>query len=204
MLCKHLGLVNYQPTFDAMKAFTRSRTHDTEDEIWLLQHPPVYTQGLSGKAEHILNPGSVPVIQIDRGGQVTYHGPGQWVAYVLYDLRRNRVNIRELVSILEIAVIDLLAELGVSSEGNSDARGVYVDGRKVASLGLKVSRGCSYHGLALNSHMDLSPFEGINPCGYSGLEVTSLLSLLGDQCPSMDSLGQLLLRNLKRSLPTPH
>lgn len=202
MQYRRLGQVDFQSTFESMKAFTASRTSDTEDEIWLLQHPPVYTQGLSGKAEHVLDPGGIPVIQIDRGGQVTYHGPGQWVAYVLYDLRRAGVNIRELVNLLECAVINLLAEFNVTAYGDPAARGVYVDGRKIAALGLKVSRGRSYHGLSLNADMDLTPFSGINPCGYAGLDVTSVARELGEACyPSTPVLGEALLQHLGRLLP---
>ena len=202
MQYRRLGQVDFQATFESMKAFTASRTSDTEDEIWLLQHPPVYTQGLSGKAEHVLDPGGIPVIQIDRGGQVTYHGPGQWVAYVLYDLRRAGVNIRELVNLLECAVINLLAEFNVTAYGDPAARGVYVDGRKIAALGLKVSRGRSYHGLSLNADMDLTPFSGINPCGYAGLDVTSVARELGEACyPSTPVLGEALLQHLGRLLP---
>ena len=202
MQYRRLGQVDFQSTFESMKAFTASRTSDTEDEIWLLQHPPVYTQGLSGKAEHVLDPRGIPVIQIDRGGQVTYHGPGQWVAYVLYDLRRAGVNIRELVSLLECAVINLLAEFNVTAYGDPAARGVYVDGRKIAALGLKVSRGRSYHGLSLNADMDLTPFSGINPCGYAGLDVTSVARELGEACyPSTPVLGEALLQHLGRLLP---
>ena len=202
MQYRRLGQVDFQATFESMKAFTASRTSDTEDEIWLLQHPPVYTQGLSGKAEHVLDPGGIPVIQIDRGGQVTYHGPGQWVAYVLYDLRRAGVNIRELVNLLECAVINLLAEFNVTAYGDPAARGVYVDGRKIAALGLKVSRGRSYHGLSLNADMDLTPFSGINPCGYAGLDVTSVARELGEACyPSTPVLGEALLEHLGRLLP---
>jgi lipoyl(octanoyl) transferase len=153
-----MGLVAYQPTLVSMKAFTAGRTATTEDEIWLLQHPPVYTQGLSGKPEHVLDPGDIPVVQIDRGGQVTYHGPGQWVAYILYDLRRAGVNVRELVTLLETAVINLLAELDIVANGDPQARGVYVDGCKIAAMGLRVSRGRSYHGLSLNADMNLAPF----------------------------------------------
>ena len=138
MQCRHMGLVAYQPTLVSMKAFTAGRTATTEDEIWLLQHPPVYTQGLSGKPEHVLDPGDIPVVQIDRGGQVTYHGPGQWVAYILYDLRRAGVNVRELVTLLETAVINLLAELDIVANGDPQARGVYVDGCKIAAMGLRV------------------------------------------------------------------
>lgn len=203
MQCQRLGSVDFQSTFDAMKAFTAARDDSTEDEIWLLQHPPVYTQGLSGKAEHVLDASGIPVIQIDRGGQVTYHGPGQWVAYVLYDLRRAGVNVRQLVTLLETAVIDVLAQWEIEAYGDPAARGVYVEGQKIAALGLKVSRGRSYHGLSLNVDMDLSPFSGINPCGYEGLEVTSMAKLLGADCPSMTHVGDALLRHLQRTLPTP-
>ena len=203
MQCRRLGVVDYQPTFDAMKRFTAERTAETEDEIWLLQHPPVYTQGLTGRTEHVLDAGAIPVIQIDRGGQVTYHGPGQWVAYILYDLRRANVNIRELVTLLENAVVALLGEWGLSASGDPSARGVYVDGRKIAALGLKVSRGRVYHGLSLNVDMDLAPFKGINPCGYEGLEVTSMAALLGENCPDMESVAESLLAQLVSALPTP-
>ena len=203
MRCRRLGVVDYQPTFDAMKRFTAERTAETEDEIWLLQHPPVYTQGLTGRTEHVLDAGAIPVIQIDRGGQVTYHGPGQWVAYILYDLRRANVNIRELVTLLENAVVALLGEWGLSASGDPSARGVYVDGRKIAALGLKVSRGRAYHGLSLNVDMDLAPFKGINPCGYEGLEVTSMAALLGENCPAMESVAESLLAQLLAALPTP-
>ena len=203
MQCRRLGVVDYQPTFDAMKRFTAERTAETEDEIWLLQHPPVYTQGLTGRTEHVLDAGTIPVIQIDRGGQVTYHGPGQWVAYILYDLRRANVNIRELVTLLENAVVALLGECGLSAYGDPSARGVYVDGRKIAALGLKVSRGRAYHGLSLNVDMDLAPFKGINPCGYEGLEVTSMAALLGENCPDMESVAESLLAQLVLVLPTP-
>ena len=203
MQCRRLGVVDYQPTFDAMKRFTAERTAETEDEIWLLQHPPVYTQGLTGRTEHVLDAGAIPVIQIDRGGQVTYHGPGQWVAYILYDLRRANVNIRELVTLLENAVVALLGEWGLSASGDPSARGVYVDGHKIAALGLKVSRGRAYHGLSLNVDMDLAPFKGINPCGYEGLEVTSMAALLGENCPDMESVAESLLAQLVLALPTP-
>lgn len=198
-----MGLVAYQPTLESMKAFTAGRTATTEDEIWLLQHPPVYTQGLSGKPEHVLDPGDIPVVQIDRGGQVTYHGPGQWVAYVLYDLRRAGVNVRELVTLLETAVINLLAELDIVANGDPQARGVYVDGCKIAAMGLRVSRGRSYHGLSLNADMDLAPFTGINPCGYEDLRVTSIAALLGDRCPPLEAVGALLVRHLQDLLPSP-
>ena len=203
MQCRRMGLVAYQPTLESMKAFTAGRTATTEDEIWLLQHPSVYTQGLSGKPEHVLDPGDIPVVQIDRGGQVTYHGPGQWVAYILYDLRRAGVNVRELVTLLETAVINLLAELDIVANGDPQARGVYVDGCKIAAMGLRVSRGRSYHGLSLNADMDLAPFSGINPCGYEGLAVTSIAELLGDRCPPIEAVGALLVRHLQDVLPSP-
>ncbi len=201
MQFRRLGLVDFELTFESMKAFTAARSADTEDEIWLLQHAPVYTQGLSGKAEHVLDAGKIPVVHIDRGGQVTYHGPGQWVAYVLYDLRRAGVTIRDLVERLERAVINLLADLGITACGDPSARGVYVEGRKIAALGLKVSRGRSYHGLSLNVDMDLAPFRGINPCGYEGLEVTSVARELGaDQAVDFSDLGERLLHHLEQVL----
>jgi len=169
---KFLGQVEYQPTWDAMKQFTAQRARDTRDEIWMLQHPPVYTQGLAGKAEHVLRANGIPVVNIDRGGQITYHGPGQVVAYLLLDLRRWKLNVRELVRLMEQAVIDLLAAYGVVAQGRIDAPGVYIQGAKIASLGLKIRSGCCYHGIAFNVDMDLGPFDCINPCGYAGLRVT--------------------------------
>jgi len=201
MQFRRLGLVDFEPTFESMKAFTAARSTDTDDEIWLLQHPPVYTQGLSGKAEHVLDAGNIPLVHIDRGGQVTYHGPGQWVAYILYDLRRAGVTIRDLVERLERAVINVLADLGITACGDPSARGVYVESRKIAALGLKVSRGRSYHGLSLNVDMDLAPFQGINPCGYEGLEVTSVARELGaDKAVDFSDLGERLLHHLEQAL----
>lgn len=171
-LVRHLGLAEYQPTFEAMQQFTAERTADTRDEIWLLQHPPTYTQGQAGKPEHLLNPNNIPVVQIDRGGQVTYHGPGQIVMYLLLDLRRWKLNVRQLVRLMEQSVIDLLAAHGVEARGREDAPGVYVGDAKIAALGLKIKHGCCYHGLSFNVDMDLAPFAGINPCGYAGLQVT--------------------------------
>jgi len=167
-----LGLVEYVPTWEAMKRFTAERTETTRDEIWLVQHPPTYTQGLAGKPEHLLNPSNIPVVQIDRGGQITYHGPGQIVAYVLLDMRRWKIGVRELVSLMEQAVIDLLGELGVAAHAKKEAPGVYVGDAKIAALGLKIKNGYCYHGLSFNVDMDLSPFDNINPCGYAGLRVT--------------------------------
>ena len=172
-----LGLVEYEPTWRAMQRFTAARTRDTADEIWLVQHPPTYTQGQAGKPEHLLNPTAIPVVKIDRGGQITYHGPGQIVAYLLLDLRRWKLNVRELVRLMEQAVIDLLGEYGVAAQGREDAPGVYVNDAKIASLGLKIKNGCCYHGLALNVDMNLTPFNHINPCGYQGLRVTQCVAL---------------------------
>ncbi len=170
-----LGLVDYVPTWRAMQRFTAERTAHTVDEIWLLQHPPTYTQGQAGKPEHVLNPGDIPVVQIDRGGQVTYHGPGQIVLYLLLDLGRWRLNVRELVTLMEQAVIALLAEHGVAAHSRRDAPGVYVGDAKIAALGLKIRNGCCYHGLSFNVDMDLEPFSRINPCGYQGLRVTQCI-----------------------------
>jgi lipoyl(octanoyl) transferase len=173
---KSLGMVDYEPTWRAMQRFTAERTADTVDEIWLVQHPPTYTQGQAGKPEHLLNPTDIPVVKIDRGGQITYHGPGQIVAYLLLDLRRWKINVRELVRLMEQAVIDLLAEYGVKAEGREEAPGVYVGDAKIAALGLKIKNSCSYHGLAFNVDMDLTPFANINPCGYEGLQVTQCIA----------------------------
>ncbi len=189
-----LGLVEYQPTWDAMKAFTAQRTADTRDEIWLLQHPPVYTQGQAGKPEHLLNARNIPVVKIDRGGQITYHGPGQIVAYLLLDLRRWHLNVRQLVRLMEQSVIDLLAERGVVAEGRADAPGVYVGNAKIAALGLKIKNGCCYHGLSFNVDMDLTPFSQINPCGYAGLRVTQARDL--GIAAAQAELEQHLARNL--------
>ena len=171
---RELGQVDYQPTWHAMQRFTDSRGADTPDEIWLLEHAPVFTQGQAGKAEHVLFPGDIPVVQVDRGGQVTYHGPGQLVAYLLLDVRRSGIGVRELVSRIERSLIDLLASYGVNANAKPDAPGVYVDGAKIASLGLRIRNGRSFHGLALNVDMDLQPFQRINPCGYAGMAMTQL------------------------------
>jgi lipoyl(octanoyl) transferase len=171
------GLVPYAETLAAMQAFTDRRSPETPDEIWFLEHPPVYTLGLGARPEHVLDPGETPVVRTDRGGQVTWHGPGQLVAYVLLDLRRRRLGIRSLVSALEGAVIGFLSELGIEGARRPGAPGVYVDGAKIAALGLRVRRNSSYHGLALNVAPDLAAFRGINPCGYPGMPVTSLEKL---------------------------
>lgn len=175
---REYGLVDYPVAWQAMQRFTNERTADTVDEIWLLQHPPVFTQGQAGKAEHLLLPGDIPVVQVDRGGQVTYHGPGQLVCYLLLDVRRLGIGVRELVSRIELSLIDLLASYGVQALAKPDAPGVYVDGAKIASLGLRIRNGRSFHGLALNVDMDLEPFRRINPCGYAGMAMTQLADLV--------------------------
>jgi lipoyl(octanoyl) transferase len=176
-----LGRTEYEPTWRAMQAFTGARTHSTPDEIWLTEHPPVYTLGLAGRREHLLRGNGIPVIKVDRGGQITYHGPGQLVVYVLCDLRRARLGIRALVRAMEAAVVEWLGTLEVSAYGKAAAPGVYVlrpgGEAKIAALGLRVSKGCTYHGLAVNVEMDLSPFADIDPCGYRGLAVTQLADL---------------------------
>jgi lipoyl(octanoyl) transferase len=174
---RHLSLTPYEPTWRAMQAFTAARTADTADEIWLTEHPPTYTLGLAGKLEHVLDAGDIPVVKIDRGGQVTYHAPGQLVAYVLLDLKRQPYGVKELVRRLEEAIIQTLAALGVAGARQAGMPGVYVGGAKIAAIGLKVSRGATFHGLSLNIDMDLAAFGGINPCGYAGLASTSLAAL---------------------------
>ena len=172
---RHLGLQAYHPIWKAMQTFTNERNPDSDDEIWLLQHPPVFTLGQAGKTEHILNPGNIPVIKIDRGGQVTYHGPGQLIAYLMIDLRKKSLGPRHLVTIMEETLINLLADYGIQGHLQAGAPGVFVNDCKIASLGLRIRKGCSFHGLALNVDMDLSPFQGINPCGYEGLAMTQLI-----------------------------
>ncbi|MFJ3525086.1 lipoyl(octanoyl) transferase LipB [Pseudomonas sp. NPDC090203] len=176
---RDLGLIDYEPAWQAMQRFTDGRDRQTPDEIWLVQHPPVFTQGQSGKPEHLLLPADIPVVQVDRGGQVTYHGPGQLVVYLLLDVRRLGFGVRELVTRIENSLIDLLASYGVTAAARPEAPGVYVDGAKIASLGLRIRNGCSFHGLALNVDMDLEPFQRINPCGYAGLAMTQLRDLAG-------------------------
>ncbi len=198
LIVRHLGRRDYLPTWEAMRAFTDARTATTPSELWIVEHPAVFTQGQAGKAEHLLAPGDIPVVQTDRGGQVTYHGPGQLVVYLLVSLRDAGVGIRGLVSIIEQAIIDLLGARGIEAQARPDAPGVYVDGRKIASLGLRVRRGFTYHGLALNVSNDLEPFRRINPCGHAGLEVTSTLQLgIGDDT---DVLAQELSQRLADAL----
>jgi lipoyl(octanoyl) transferase len=174
-----LGRSEYEPTWRAMQVYTSRRGPETPDELWLVEHPPVYTLGQAGRAEHLLDPQCIPVIRVDRGGQVTYHGPGQLVAYLLLDLRRARLGVKGLVALLERAVVDLLAAYEIPAETRPGAPGVYVAGAKIASLGIRVRNGCTYHGLAVNVDMDLEPFSRINPCGYPGQAVTQLRELGG-------------------------
>lgn len=190
VIIRQRGLVDYVDTWQEMIQFTQQRTCDTPDEIWLLQHPPVYTQGIAGKAEHLLAPGKIPVIQTDRGGQITYHGPGQLIAYLLLDLRRWQLGVRQLVRIMENAVIQLLHGYGIHAQNRIDAPGVYVDDAKIASLGLRIRHGACYHGIALNVDMDLSPFSAINPCGFPGLRITQISEL--GMTESIDELGEKL------------
>jgi lipoyl(octanoyl) transferase len=192
---KRLGCVNYLSTWRAMQNFTAARDAATPDELWLLQHPPVYTLGVAGRSEHLPRiDNGIPVIKIDRGGQITYHGPGQIVAYLLLDMRRRGLSVRPLVRIMEQAVIDLLADYGMTAHGRNEAPGVYVGEAKIAALGLRIKHGCCYHGLALNADMDLSPFHAINPCGYPGLEVTQTRNLgIRD---SLGTLGAMLAEQL--------
>lgn len=191
---KDLGRTHYEGVFHAMKAFTASRTETTPDEIWLTEHEPVFTQGQAGKAEHLLAPGSIPVVQTDRGGQVTYHGPGQIVGYLMFDLKRLGVSVRGLVTGIEEAVVSLLVDYGIVAAPRADAPGVYVGGAKIAALGLRVRRGCSYHGLALNVCMDLEPFSRINPCGLLDMQVTQVCDLGGPE--DLGAVRSLLLDKL--------
>ncbi|HDZ8835935.1 lipoyl(octanoyl) transferase LipB [Aeromonas dhakensis] len=205
LLVRQLGRRPYQPVWDAMKAFTDSRTPDTPDEFWVVEHDPVYTQGQAGKAEHLLAPGDIPVVQSDRGGQVTYHGPGQLVLYVLVDVRRSKLTVRELVTCLETAIINTLAKSGIEAYAKPDAPGVYVKNQlgaslqteaKLASLGLRIRKGCSFHGLALNINMDMTPFLRINPCGYAGMAMTQTSALGGPQ--SVAEAQSILVAELAR------
>jgi lipoyl(octanoyl) transferase len=199
ILLRNLGFADYEPVWRRMQAFTDARDEATPDELWLVEHPPVFTLGLNGRREHVLDPGPIPVIPVDRGGQVTYHGPGQAVLYVLVDLRRRGLGVRALVTLLEQTVIAFLADHGIRAEARPDAPGVYVDGAKIAALGLRVRRGASYHGLSLNVDPDLSAFGRINPCGYEGLETTSL-KRLGVQI-DVETAGRAVADKLMHTLP---
>ena len=199
---RRLGRVDYEPTWRAMQDFTASRAPETPDELWIVEHPPVYTLGQAGKPEHILEDVGIPIVKIDRGGQVTYHGPGQVVIYLLLDLQRLKIKVRELVTAIEQAVIDFLAVQGVAAERRAGAPGVYVGDAKIAALGLKIKNGCSYHGLALNVDMDLSPFAAINPCGYAGLKVIQTKDL--DIPLTAHEAGEQLSQQLLQQLDQQH
>ena len=180
VIIRHLGLQPYEPTWRKMQQLTDHRDTDTVDEIWLLEHQPVFTQGQAGKAEHLLNTGDIPVVQVDRGGQVTYHGPGQLIVYLMINLRRRKIGVREIVTLMEHSIISVLADFSVPAYAKSDAPGVYVGDTKIASLGLRVRRGCSFHGLALNLNLDTAPFLRINPCGYAGMQMSNLADYVHD------------------------
>ena len=179
LIVRQLGLQPYLPIWQAMQDFTNNRSADTADEIWLVEHPAVFTQGQAGKDEHLLMPADIPVIKVDRGGQVTYHGPGQQMLYVLLNLKRNKLGVRHLVTALEECVVSTLKEYAIDAYPKADAPGVYVDSKKICSIGLRIRKGCSFHGLALNVNMDLSPFQRINPCGYAGLEMLNCTQING-------------------------
>lgn len=211
LIVRQLGLVDYVPIWEAMQQFTNQRDTNTADEIWLLQHRPVFTQGQAGKAEHLLAPADIPVIQVDRGGQVTYHGPGQLVAYLLVDLKRRKLGVRELVTAMEVAIVKTLKLYAIEASPRPDAPGVYVlqpadgkqgaqPGAKIAQLGLRVRRGCSFHGLSLNIDMDMEPFLRINPCGHAGMEVTSMQRQIGSAELSMHIIAQQLVDVLRTDL----
>jgi len=194
LVVKHLGRQDYEPIWQAMHDFTDSRTDETRDEVWLVEHNPVFTQGQAGKEEHLLNTGDIPVVQSDRGGQVTYHGPGQLVAYFLINLRRKKLGVRDLVTTIENLVINTLKNYNIESAARPDAPGVYVDGKKICSLGLRIRKGCSFHGLALNVNMDLTPFLRINPCGYAGMEMVQVSQLGGPT--DLQQVEQTLVKEL--------
>lgn len=194
LIVKKLGRQDYEPVWKAMHKFTDERTEEDMDQVWLVEHNPVFTQGQAGKAEHVLNAGDIPVIQSDRGGQVTYHGPGQLVAYFLINIRRKKFGVRDLVTHIENLVINTLKAYNIDSAARPDAPGVYVDGKKICSLGLRIRRGCSFHGLALNVDMDLSPFLRINPCGYQGMEMAQVSQLGGPS--ELENVEQQLIKEL--------
>ncbi|HGG8931094.1 TPA: lipoyl(octanoyl) transferase LipB [Enterobacter hormaechei subsp. xiangfangensis] len=201
ILVRHLGLQPYEPVSQAMHEFTDMRDDTTPDEIWLVEHLPVFTQGQAGKSEHLLMTGDIPVIQSDRGGQVTYHGPGQQVMYVLLNLKRRKLGVRELVTLLEQTVVNTLAEYGIDAHPRADAPGVYVGEMKICSLGLRIRKGCSFHGLALNINMDLTPFQRINPCGYAGMEMTQMRQWVDTATP--ENIRPVLLKKFLALLNNP-
>nr|WP_203525672.1 lipoyl(octanoyl) transferase LipB [Crenobacter caeni] len=196
-----MGVADYEPTWRAMQAFTDTRTANTPDELWVVEHPPVYTLGMAGKEEHLLRHTNIPLVRTDRGGQVTYHGPGQLVVYLMIDFKRLGVGVRELVRRIENAIIATLADYGIQANGDVNAPGVYVDGAKIASLGLRIKGGAVYHGLSLNVDMDLAPFGWINPCGYAGLKVTQLREL--GVVATVDEVAARLLPELERAIDAP-
>jgi lipoyl(octanoyl) transferase len=204
LVTRERGVLDYESSYREMREFTAARDAATPDELWLLEHPAVFTQGQAGRAEHLLAPGDIPVIPIDRGGQVTYHGPGQVVIYLLLDLRRRGYGVKSLVERIEQSIIATLAGLGISAAADPAAPGVYVDGAKIGAVGLRVRRGCTYHGLSVNVRGDLEPFSRINPCGYQGLAVTSIEQLLGEPaCPEPVEYGRRLLAELAERLVDP-
>ena len=201
----HLGRCDYAPVFEKMKRFNDVRTADTEDELWVVEHNPIFTQGLAGKPEHLLIRDDIPVVQIDRGGQITYHGPGQLVVYTMIDFKRRKTSVRNIVSALENSIIDTLSDYGITANADPQRPGVYVQGKKIASLGLRIKNGSVYHGLALNIDMDLSPFTHINPCGYAGLEMTQIAEYVRP-APSFGEVAKKLTGYLEDRLKTkaPH
>jgi lipoyl(octanoyl) transferase len=200
LVIRHPGVVDYETAWHDMQAFTHNRDEDTADELWFLQHPPVFTLGRNGKQKHLHDTGKIPVIKVDRGGQVTYHGPGQLVVYTLLDINRRQLGVQSLVRLLEQAVIDLCSDHAIHAQRRDNAPGVYVDDRKLAALGLRVRKGCAFHGLSLNVDMDLAPFALIDPCGYQGMEVTQLRQLGVDA--SMENVSTQLQKHLERLLDT--
>lgn len=198
LIVRQLGRQRYKPIWQKMQDFTDTRDENSADEIWMVEHESVFTQGQAGKDEHLLSPGDIEVIKVDRGGQVTYHGPGQQMMYVLFNLRRLKIGVRELVTWLEECIIESLAEYGINAYAKADAPGVYVNDSKIASLGLRVRRGCSFHGLALNVNMDLSPFLRINPCGYAGMNMVQTKELNGPQ--NLEAAGQGLVKHMIKKL----
>ncbi len=200
LIIRQLATMDYTTVWQAMQNFTDDRDDETQDELWLVEHPAVFTQGQAGKEEHLLLPGDIEVVKVDRGGQVTYHGPGQQVIYFMINLRRRKIGVRELVTLLENGLIAALADFNIIANAKPDAPGVYVDGKKIASLGLRIRKGCSFHGLALNVNMDLSPFLRINPCGYQGLEMVQTADI--SELTSTVQAGETLIKHLAQLLNT--
>ncbi len=200
LVIRQLNTLDYETVWHAMQDYTDNRDEQSLDELWLVEHPPVFTQGQAGKEEHLLMPGDIPVVKVDRGGQVTYHGPGQQVIYFLIDLKRRKMGVRELVTMIENSIVNMLARFDIDAYARPDAPGVYVDGRKVASLGLRVRKGCTFHGLAININMDLSPFLRINPCGYAGMEMIQTSDIGGPQ--QVNEAGEALVAEIQQLLAT--